>query len=98
MGHADESGKPPNDAPWEVMCQRLSRPISASLLTGVLSVQPSTQREEGSGQFWSPFVGSYNLPKRRTMACIAIHQLFRRIDSKLILSLSWHSKLPVNLW
>ena len=36
MGHADASRKSPNDAPWEKLSLRLSRPISASLLTGHL--------------------------------------------------------------
>ena len=33
MGHAGASRKSPNDAPWETLSLRLSRPISAPLLT-----------------------------------------------------------------
>ena len=33
MGHASASRKSPNDAPWETLSLRLSRPISAPLLT-----------------------------------------------------------------
>jgi len=33
MGHAGASRKSPNDAPWEKLSLRLSRPISAPLLT-----------------------------------------------------------------
>jgi len=32
MGHAGASGKSPNDALWEMLSLRLSRPISATLL------------------------------------------------------------------
>jgi len=35
MGHAGASRKSPNDAPWEKRSLRLSRPISAPLLTAV---------------------------------------------------------------
>jgi len=37
MGHAGASRKPSNDAPWETLGLRLSRPISAPLLTVALS-------------------------------------------------------------
>jgi len=33
MGHAGASRKSPNDAPWKMLSLRLSRPISAPLLT-----------------------------------------------------------------
>jgi len=33
MGHAGASRKSPNDAPWETLSLRLSRPYSAPLLT-----------------------------------------------------------------
>jgi len=36
MGHAGASRKSPNDAPWETPSLKLSRPISAPLLTAVL--------------------------------------------------------------
>ena len=35
MGHAGASRKSPNDVPWETPSLRLSRPISAPLLTAV---------------------------------------------------------------
>jgi len=35
MGHAGASRKSPNDAPWETLSLRLSRPISAPLRTPV---------------------------------------------------------------
>jgi len=37
MGHAGTSRKSTNDAPWEMLSLRLSRPFSAPLLTAVLS-------------------------------------------------------------
>ena len=33
MGHADASRKSPNDAPWKTLSLRLSRPVSAPLMT-----------------------------------------------------------------
>jgi len=45
MGHAGASRKSPNDAPWETLSLRLSRPISAPLLT----VARSWRHEEEDG-------------------------------------------------
>ena len=38
MGHAGASRKSPNDVPWETLCVRISRPISAPLLTPVMEI------------------------------------------------------------
>jgi len=37
MGHMGANRKPPYDALWVTLCQRLSRPIFAAFLTTVLS-------------------------------------------------------------
>jgi len=37
MGRAGANRKSPNDAPWETLSLKLSRPISAPLLAAVLS-------------------------------------------------------------
>ena len=59
MGHAGASRKSPNDAPWETLSLRLSRPISAPLLTVARSWRHEKKSKEkawlgpGPRIFWA---------------------------------------------